>query len=97
MLKPGGRFSCLEFSHPNNALISAAYDFHSFFIIPALGQLVANDRESYQYLVESIRKFPNQIEFAGMIREAKFKVFGSGYTDLTFGVAAIHTGFKIDD
>jgi len=63
-------------------------------VIPALGDIVAQDRASYQYLVESIRKFPKQREFASMIRNAGFKVVGQGWEDLTFGVAAIHSGFK---
>jgi 2-methoxy-6-polyprenyl-1,4-benzoquinol methylase len=68
---------------------------HSFHVIPKLGELVANDRDSYQYLVESIRKFPKQTAFAAMIRDAGFKTYGKGYTDLTFGIAAIHSGFKL--
>jgi 2-methoxy-6-polyprenyl-1,4-benzoquinol methylase len=71
------------------------YDIYSFDVIPALGQVIAGDRDSYQYLVESIRKFPPQDEFAQIIRDAGFKTIGSGYEDLTFGVAAIHSGFKI--
>jgi 2-methoxy-6-polyprenyl-1,4-benzoquinol methylase len=71
------------------------YDIYSFDIIPALGQAIAGDRDSYQYLVESIRKFPPQEEFAQIIRDAGFKTIGKGYEDLTFGVAAIHSGFKI--
>lgn len=71
------------------------YDIYSFQIIPVLGSLVANDAESYQYLVESIRRFPPQEEFAKMIQDAGFKIPGKGYKDLTFGVAAIHSGFKL--
>lgn len=71
------------------------YDIYSFDVIPALGQVIAGDRDSYQYLVESIRKFPPQDEFAQIIRDAGFKTIGCGYEDLTFGVAAIHSGFKI--
>lgn len=71
------------------------YDIYSFDIIPALGQAIAGDRDSYQYLVESIRQFPPQEEFAQIIRDAGFKTIGKGYEDLTFGVAAIHSGFKI--
>lgn len=71
------------------------YDIYSFDIIPALGQAIAGDRDSYQYLVESIRKFPPQEEFAQIIRDAGFKTIGKGYEDLTFGVASIHSGFKI--
>lgn len=64
-------------------------------MIPALGQIIASDRDSYQYLVESIRKFPPQEEFAQIIRDAGFKTVGQGYEDLTFGVASIHSGFKL--
>ena len=71
------------------------YDVFSFDVIPTMGQIVANDRDSYQYLVESIRKFPPQKEFAKMIKDAGFTVMGQGYEDLTFGVAAIHSGFKL--
>ncbi|KAI9481338.1 MAG: UbiE/COQ5 methyltransferase [Benjaminiella poitrasii] len=95
VLKKGGRFMCLEFSKVDNPLIGKIYDIYSFDIIPALGQVIAGDRDSYQYLVESIRKFPPQEEFAQIIRDAGFKTIGRGYEDLTFGVAAIHSGFKI--
>ncbi|KAI8872859.1 ubiquinone/menaquinone [Ramicandelaber brevisporus] len=98
VLKPGGRFMCLEFSHVSNPLIGKVYDLYSFEVIPAIGQAVAQDRESYQYLVESIRRFPNQLRFAQMIRDAGFEVGslheGSAWTNLTFGVAAIHSGIK---
>ncbi|KAG0346705.1 2-hexaprenyl-6-methoxy-1,4-benzoquinone methyltransferase [Podila humilis] len=95
VLKPGGRFMCLEFSKVENPVISKFYDVFSFDVIPAMGQIVANDRDSYQYLVESIRKFPAQKDFAKMIKEAGFTVMGQGYEDLTFGVAAVHSGFKL--
>jgi len=95
VLKPGGRFMCLEFSKVENPVVSKVYDVFSFDVIPTMGQLVANDRDSYQYLVESIRKFPPQKEFAKMIKDAGFTVMGQGYEDLTFGVAAIHSGFKL--
>ncbi|KAJ3171485.1 2-hexaprenyl-6-methoxy-1,4-benzoquinone methyltransferase [Geranomyces variabilis] len=95
VLKPGGRLSVLEFSSVNNPLLGPLYEFYSFRIIPAMGDLVAGDRESYAYLVESIRKFPAQPVFRDMIKTAGFKVQGQGWEDLTFGVAAIHTGFKI--
>lgn len=71
------------------------YDIYSFDVIPAIGVAIAGDRESYQYLVESIRKFPPQEQFAQIIRDAGFKTVGKGYEDLTFGVAAIHSGYKI--
>ncbi|ORX51993.1 ubiquinone/menaquinone [Hesseltinella vesiculosa] len=95
VLKPGGRFMCLEFSKVDNPVIGKIYDIYSFDVIPALGQVIANDRDSYQYLVESIRKFYSQEDFAQLIRDQGFKTIGSGYEDLTFGVAAIHSGFKI--
>lgn len=92
VLKPGGRFFCLEFSHPNSPIIREMYDTYSFTAIPWLGEQFAKDRESYQYLVESIRKFPKQTEFEHMIRNAGFK--RSGFKDLQFGVVAIHYGWK---
>jgi 2-methoxy-6-polyprenyl-1,4-benzoquinol methylase len=94
VLKPGGVFACLEFSKVNNPLFDAVYQRWSFAAIPLIGQLVAGDRDSYQYLVESIAKFPSQEEFSGMIRDAGFLVPGKGYEDLTNGIAAIHKGVK---
>ncbi|GLV45488.1 Coenzyme Q5 [Carabus blaptoides fortunei] len=93
VLKPGGRFMCLEFSHLNNSLAQWAYDQYSFQMIPVLGQLVAGQWQSYQYLVESIRKFPNQRDFCSMIEEAGFR--NVTYENLSLGVVAIHSGFKI--
>jgi len=69
------------------------YDFWSFNVIPQMGQLLANDSASYQYLVESIKQFPKQNEFACMIEDAGFKAVT--YTNLTGGVVAIHSGFKV--
>ena len=94
ILKPGGVFACLEFSKVNNALFNGIYKRWSFGAIPIIGQLVAADRESYQYLVESIEKFPSQIEFRNMIELAGFMVPGQGWEDLTGGIAAIHKGIK---
>ena len=91
VLKPGGRFMCLEFSRVRNRSLRAAYDAYSFNVIPALGQAVAGDRDSYQYLVESIRKFPDQEEFASMIGRAGFS--SVSHSDMTFGVVAVHSGF----
>jgi 2-methoxy-6-polyprenyl-1,4-benzoquinol methylase len=95
VLKPGGVFACLEFSkvdkHP---LFNTVYKEWSFRAIPLIGQLVAGDRDSYQYLVESIERFPSQEDFRDMIVEAGFVVGGRGYEDLTGGVAAIHRGMK---
>ncbi|KAJ3278002.1 2-hexaprenyl-6-methoxy-1,4-benzoquinone methyltransferase [Borealophlyctis nickersoniae] len=95
VLKPGGRFMCLEFGRVETPVIKSIYDLYSFEVIPAVGGIVANDRDSYQYLVESIRKFPPQPEFAKMIKDAGFTLVGKGWEDLTFGVAAIHSGFKL--
>eukprot|EP00300_Choanocystis_sp_HF-7_P007516 c15331_g1_i4.p1 GENE.c15331_g1_i4~~c15331_g1_i4.p1 ORF type:complete len:150 (-),score=35.47 c15331_g1_i4:59-508(-) len=92
VLKPGGRFLCLEFSDVD-ALVKPVYDAYSFQVIPVLGQVVANDWQSYQYLVESIRQFPSSPNFATMIRDAGFSRVT--YDRLTFGVVAIHSGFKL--
>lgn len=93
VLKPGGRLMVLEFSQLPNPAMQWAYDRYSFNIIPVMGKIVADDRESYQYLVESIRKFPDQETFAGMIRTAGFDQVK--YRNLTMGVAALHSGWKI--
>lgn len=93
VLKPGGRFLCLEFSHVNNEELKWVYDQYSFQMIPVMGQVVAGDWKSYQYLVESIRKFPNQEDFKDMIQCAGFSCVT--YENLTFGVVAIHSGFKL--
>lgn len=94
VLKPGGLFACLEFSGVTNPLFDAVYKRWSFGAIPLIGQLVAGDRASYQYLVESIEQFPKQQEFRDMIVEAGFEVPGKGWEDLTGGIAAIHKGIK---
>ncbi|EGX95709.1 ubiquinone biosynthesis methyltransferase coq5 [Cordyceps militaris CM01] len=94
VLKPGGVFACMEFSKVGNPLLNAAYKQWSFSAIPLIGQLVAADRDSYQYLVESIERFPSQEEFRDMIKDAGFDVAGCGYENLTGGVAAIHKGIK---
>ncbi|MFT3996811.1 MAG: class I SAM-dependent methyltransferase [Asticcacaulis sp.] len=91
VLKPGGRFFCLEFSHPTTGLIEASYEFYAFKIIPFMGQMIANDRESYQYLVESIKRFPDQDTFRGMMDTAGFR--RTGYTNFTGGVCALHYGW----
>jgi demethylmenaquinone methyltransferase / 2-methoxy-6-polyprenyl-1,4-benzoquinol methylase len=93
ILKPGGRFLCLEFSHCDVPLLDRMYDFHSFEIIPRLGQLTAGAAEPYRYLVESIRKFPKQQAFADMITSAGFS--RTTFRNLTGGIAAIHSGWKI--
>lgn len=94
VLKPGGVFACLEFSKVENTLLDAFYKRWSFGAIPIIGQLVAGDRNSYQYLVESIEQFPSQSEFASMIKRAGFMIPGKGWEDLTGGIAAIHKGVK---
>ncbi|MFM9939115.1 MAG: bifunctional demethylmenaquinone methyltransferase/2-methoxy-6-polyprenyl-1,4-benzoquinol methylase UbiE [Hyphomicrobiaceae bacterium] len=93
VLKPGGRFICLEFSHVDVPLLDRLYDFHSFEVIPRLGQLAAGAAEPYQYLVESIRKFPRQEPFGAMIRTAGFARVS--FRNLTGGVAALHSGWRI--
>lgn len=92
LLKPGGRFLCLEFSKPTIPLLNQLYDLYSFNVIPEIGRVVANDRDSYQYLVESIRTFPGQEEFKGMIEEAGFEAVE--YENLSGGIVCIHSGFK---
>jgi len=93
VLKPGGRLMVLEFSRIPNDLAQWAYDRYSFGVIPGMGQAVTGDRASYQYLVESIRKFPDQESFAAMIRSAGFTQVK--YRNLTMGVAALHSGWKV--
>jgi len=104
VLKPGGVFACLEFAPQlSNPLLNAFYKRWSFSAIPMIGQIVAADRDSYQYLVESIERFPSQPEWARMIREAGFLIPGqkpdgtgieNGWEDLSMGIAAIHKGVK---
>ena len=93
VLKPGGRFLCLEFSEVQVPILDRLYDFHSFEVIPLLGQLATGDRDAYRYLVESIRKFPKQEAFADMIRTAGFARVS--YRNLTGGIAAMHSGWRI--
>ncbi len=92
-LKPGGQFLCLEFSTVNNSLLRKMYDEYSFRVIPKIGALVAKDRDSYQYLVESIRKFPKQEALKKMMEQAGFGRVT--YKNLTGGVVAIHRGWRI--
>jgi demethylmenaquinone methyltransferase/2-methoxy-6-polyprenyl-1,4-benzoquinol methylase len=93
VLRPGGRFICLEFSRVVLPLLSRAYDLYSFAVLPRLGQIVTGDRDAYQYLVESIRRFPDQDELARLMREAGFERVG--YRNLTGGVAALHSGWRL--
>ncbi len=93
VLKPGGRFLCLEFSQIPNSSLQWLYDRYSFNVIPKMGKAVTGDSDSYQYLVESIRKFPDQERFAAMIRDAGFGQVK--YRNLTLGVAALHSGWRL--
>ncbi|MGB4106287.1 MAG: bifunctional demethylmenaquinone methyltransferase/2-methoxy-6-polyprenyl-1,4-benzoquinol methylase UbiE [Alphaproteobacteria bacterium] len=92
ILKPGGRFFCLEFSRVESALLSRAYNAWSFHVIPRIGKAIANDESSYQYLVESIRKFPSPRKLARRMQEAGFA--GAKFSALTAGIVAIHNGIK---
>ena len=92
VLKPGGKFLCLEFSKVNDYFLQKIYDVYSFNVIPKIGEVILKDRASYQYLVESIRKFPSQDDFKKMIEKAGFQ--NVSYQNLTFGTAAIHVGYK---
>ncbi|MDD9725357.1 bifunctional demethylmenaquinone methyltransferase/2-methoxy-6-polyprenyl-1,4-benzoquinol methylase UbiE [Roseovarius sp. SK2] len=93
VLKPGGRLMVLEFSQIPNDLMQKVYDLYSFNIIPQMGKAIAGDRDSYQYLVESIRKFPDQETFLGMVRQAGFDQ--AKYRNLSMGIACLHSGWKI--
>ena len=93
VLKPGGRFLCLEFSRPPAPALARLYDAYSFRVIPFMGEQIAGDRESYQYLVESIRRFPDQKTFQSLIEAAGFR--RAGYTNFTGGVAALHHGWAV--
>jgi demethylmenaquinone methyltransferase/2-methoxy-6-polyprenyl-1,4-benzoquinol methylase len=93
VLRPGGRLMVLEFSQLPNTGLQKLYDIYSFNVIPRMGQMIANDRDSYQYLVESIRKFPDQERFAQMIGDVGFARVK--YRNLSLGIAALHSGWKI--
>jgi demethylmenaquinone methyltransferase/2-methoxy-6-polyprenyl-1,4-benzoquinol methylase len=93
VLRPGGRLMVLEFSQLPAPALQWVYDRYSFNVIPAMGQAVTGDRASYQYLVESIRRFPDQESFAQMVREAGFEQVK--YRNLSMGVAALHSGWKL--
>jgi demethylmenaquinone methyltransferase/2-methoxy-6-polyprenyl-1,4-benzoquinol methylase len=92
ILKPGGRLLVLEFSKPEQEILSKVYDFYSFHVLPKMGKIVANDSESYQYLAESIRMHPDQETLKGMMEDAGFEQ--TTFTNLTGGVVALHRGFK---
>ncbi len=93
VLRPGGRFLCLEFSHVEVPILDTVYKQYSTRAIPRLGGLVAGDAASYQYLIESIAKFPDQESFVSMIGEAGFEQVR--YRNLSGGIAALHSGWKI--
>ena len=93
VLKPGGRLLILEFSAVDNKTLKKLYDLYSLNIVPKIGRLVTGDEDSYRYLVESIRKFPDQEEFLRMIDTSGFKQ--TKFRNLTFGVVAIHSGWKV--
>lgn len=93
VLRPGGRFLCLEFSHVNVPFLDRIYDAYSFTVIPAVGKVVTGDGQPYRYLVESIRTFPKQDEFRAMIGKAGFA--RTSCRNLTGGVVAIHSGWRI--
>mgnify|MGYP001256719983 CR=1 FL=1 len=93
VLRPGGRFLCLEFSDVDMPVLDKVYEAWSFNVIPRIGKMVAGDGEPYRYLVESIRKFPNQDNFAAMIRKAGFDRVT--WRDYSGGIAALHSGWKI--
>ncbi|KAI0322427.1 UbiE/COQ5 methyltransferase [Amylostereum chailletii] len=101
VLKPGGTFACLEFNKVTNPILGPLYDQYSFSVLPLMGTILAGDRESYQYLVESIRRFPSQPDFAQMISDAGFATGGyfegdgGAWRDLWGGIACIHTGVKV--
>ncbi len=93
VLRPGGHFLCLEFSSVDVPGLDRLYDLYSFNAIPAIGQMVAGDAESYRYLVESIRKFPKPQAFAAMMRDAGFGRVS--YTPMTGGIVALHSGWRL--
>jgi demethylmenaquinone methyltransferase/2-methoxy-6-polyprenyl-1,4-benzoquinol methylase len=93
ILKPGGRFICLEFSHVENSLLKKIYDIWSFQFMPRIGQKITGDKEAYNYLVESIRQFPSQPELAQMFSEAGFSRVK--YRNLSNGIVTLHSGWKL--
>lgn len=92
VLKPGGKLMVLEFTQVNLKFLAKIYDFYSFKILPEIGEIVAKDRDSYQYLAESIRKHPNQEKLKGMLEIAGFEL--CKIENLSGGIVAIHTGYK---
>lgn len=92
VLKPGGRLLVLEFSKPEVEMLSKAYDLYSFHVMPRMGEFIARDKDSYQYLAESIRMHPDQETLKGMMEDAGFE--NVEYHNLTGGIVALHRGFK---
>jgi demethylmenaquinone methyltransferase/2-methoxy-6-polyprenyl-1,4-benzoquinol methylase len=93
VLKPGGRFYCLEFSHVRFAPLRRAYDAFSFAVLPRIGALVAHDADSYRYLAESIRRFPDQAHLVDLMAEAGLA--RGRYRNLSGGIAAIHSAWRL--
>lgn len=93
ILRPGGHFLCLEFSHPVLPLLKPLYDMYSFKVLPVLGARIAGDGDAYQYLVESIRAFPDQKTLLGELTEAGFG--NVSYRNYSGGIVAIHSGWRI--
>jgi len=93
VLKPGGKFLCLEFSPTVVPMLQKGYDAYSFNVMPKMGELIANDSDSYQYLAESIRRFPTPANFEAMIKKAGFS--RTGYRTMTAGFVAVHFGTRI--
>ena len=93
VLKPGGRFLCLEFTPEVMPLLQPLYDLYSFQIVPLLGQIVTGDRDAYRYLVESIRGFPRQSELAELMSSAGLEQVR--YRNLTGGIAALHSAWRL--
>jgi demethylmenaquinone methyltransferase/2-methoxy-6-polyprenyl-1,4-benzoquinol methylase len=93
VLTPGGRFLCLEFSHVALPVLDRLYDLYSFEVLPALGELVTGDRDAYSYLVQSIRRFPEQDALAKQLEDAGFSCVR--WRNLTGGIAAIHSGWRV--
>jgi demethylmenaquinone methyltransferase / 2-methoxy-6-polyprenyl-1,4-benzoquinol methylase len=92
VLRPGGQLLVLEFSHPVAPALARVYDAYSFAVLPALGRLVARDSDSYRYLAESIRRFPDQAQLLSMMREAGLE--GCRYHNLAGGIVALHRGWR---
>jgi len=93
VLRPGGRFLCLEFSQLELPLLRRVYDLYSFAVLPRLGQVVAGDGDAYRYLVESIRRFPPQRELARLMEAAGLEKVG--YRNFSGGIAALHSGWRL--